>query len=251
MAAQQLNVDVISNNIANMNTTGFKRSRAEFQDLVYLNMQRSGGATSADGTLKPVGINIGLGVRAAGVSALYTQGNFQQTGNDLDLGIDGKGFFVINMPDGTQSYTRAGNFQRNAEGLIVTTDGYEVSPGITIPENTISVEVSPEGQVMAFQDGQAAPVELGQITLATFVNEVGLEEIGRNLVVETAASGAPVELTPGEIGAGIIRHGFVESSNVDIVSEITALITAQRSYEMNSKVVETSDQMLSTASNMR
>jgi flagellar basal-body rod protein FlgG len=251
MSAQQTNVDVISNNIANMNTTGFKRSRAEFQDLLYQSERRQGSLTSTEGNVKPVGVDVGLGVRAAGIVPLRTQGALTATDNQYDVAIDGKGFFTVNMPDGTQAYTRAGSFQLSPEGMLVTNEGYEVAPGIAVPEGTVKLEINDQGLVMAYVNGEVEPEELGQITLSTFTNETGLRSIGGNLLEQTVASGDPIAVNPGDPGAGIIRHGYVENSNVNIVQEITALISAQRAYEMNSKVVETADQMMSTASQMR
>ncbi len=246
MAAQQLNVEVIANNIANLNTTGFKRQRAEFQDLLY-QTERRGGATSSDtGTIVPVGVQIGLGVKAAAVYRISTQGNLTQTSNPLDVAIQGRGFFQILQPDGVVAYTRAGSFQLSPTGQIVTADGFVVQPGITLPQNTLSVTVNASGQVQAQVAGQTNPQTVGQLQLANFANEAGLEALGNNLFLETQASGTPVTGNPGTTGFGTINQGLLETSNVDIVSEITNLITAQRAYEMNSKVIQTSDQMTST-----
>lgn len=246
MAAQQTNVEVIANNIANLNTTGFKRQRAEFQDLLYQNLRR-GGATSSDtGTIVPVGVQIGLGVKTAAVYRITTQGNLTQTTNPLDLAIQGRGFFQILQPDGTTAFTRAGSFQLSPTGQIVTADGFVVLPGITVPQNTTGITVNPSGQVLAQVAGQTTPQVVGQIQLANFANEAGLEALGGNLFAETPAAGAPVIGNPGSIGFGMLNQGLLETSNVDIVSEITSLITAQRAYEMNSKVIQTSDQMSST-----
>ncbi len=249
MMAQQTNVDLISNNLANMNTTGYKKRVGHFEDLIYQSHVRQGAATSADGTLKPVGVDIGLGVNTAGVGRILTQGALTQTDNDLSLAIDGKGYFIINMPDGTQAYTRDGSFKLSPEGALVTNEGYELDPGINIPQEATDVEINQEGLVTAFVNN--APVELGQIQIATFVNEMGMRTIGGNLLKETAASGEAEILIPDEPGAGRIRQGFLENSNVDAVDQITKLISAQRAYEMNSKAVEAADQMMSTASNMR
>ncbi len=251
MKAQQTNVDTISNNIANMNTTGFKKMRAEFTDLIYQSEQRQGGLTSEAGTVKPVGVDVGLGVKTTGIARVSTQGSLKATDNDYDLAIDGKGYFTVNMPDGGQAYTRAGAFQLSPEGMIVTNNGYEVAPGINVPENTVDLEVNEEGLVMAFVDDEIEPVEIGQLNLVTFTNEAGLKNVGDNLLVQTPASGDPIAGNPGEDGLGIIRHGYVENSNVDIIQEITSLISAQRAYEMNSKVVETADQMMTTATQIR
>src|SRR5579863_1237992 len=246
MAAQQLNVEVIANNIANLNTTGFKRQRAEFQDLLYQN-QRRGGATSSDsGTIVPVGVQIGLGVKTAAVYRITTQGNLIQTSNPLDLAVQGRGFFQILQPDGTTAFTRSGSFQLSPTGQIVTADGFVVQPGITIPQNTLGVTVNASGQVQAQIAGQVNPQTVGQLQLANFANEAGLEALGNNLFLETQASGTPVTGNPGLVGFGTINQGLLETSNVDIVSEITNLITAQRAYEMNSKVIQTSDQMTQT-----
>ena len=251
MAAQQTNVEVISNNIANMNTTGFKRSRAEFQDLLYQSEKREGTLTSATGTVAPAGVDIGLGVQTAAVVRLNTQGSLTNTNNQLDMALDGKGYFVVNMPNGEQAYTRAGSFQLSPEGTIVTVDGYEVDPGMTVPENTRDIQINAEGMVMAFVGNDMEPVELGQMTVATFVNETGLKPIGDSLFLAGSASGEAQLTTAGQPGVGQIRQGYVEASNVNVIQEITTLISAQRAYEMNSKVVESADQMMQTATNIR
>lgn len=246
MMAQQTNVEVIANNIANQNTTGFKRQRAEFQDLLY-QTERRGGATSSDtGTIVPVGVQIGIGVKTAAVYRITTQGNLTQTSNPLDLAIQGRGFFQILQPDGTTAYTRAGSFQLSPTGEIVTTDGFVVQPGITIPQNTLSIAINSSGQVQALVAGQTQPQTVGQLQLANFPNEAGLEALGNNLFLETPASGQPTTGNPGSTGFGTLNQGLLETSNVDIVSEITNLITAQRAYEMNSKVIQSTDQMMST-----
>ncbi|NDV50769.1 flagellar basal-body rod protein FlgG [Salipiger sp. PrR003] len=251
MQAQQFNVEVTSNNIANMNTTGFKTRRAEFQDLMYQSQDRSGSLTSNSGTIRPVGVDVGLGVRAAGVTRIGTQGSLANTDNKLDLAIDGQGLFQVNMPDGTTAYTRAGAFQLSPEGMIVTNEGHEVAPGIAVPENTVDIEINQQGVVMAYVGNDTEPQELGQLTIATFTNEAGLKALGGNLLQETPASGAAINGEPGEPGFGRLMQGYVEQSNVSTIQEITKLISAQRAYEMNSKVVETADQMMSTSSNMR
>jgi len=246
MSAQQTYVEVTANNIANLNTTAFKRQRPEFQDLLYQN-ERRGGATSSDtGTIVPVGVQIGIGVKTAAVYRITTQGNLTQTSNPLDLAIQGRGFFQILQPDGTTAYTRAGSFQLSPTGEIVTADGFIVQPGITLPQNTLGVTINPSGQVLAQVAGQTTPQTVGQLQLANFANEAGLEALGSNLFVETPASGSPVTGNPGAVGFGTLNQGLLETSNVDVVSEITNLITAQRAYEMNSKVIQTSDQMMST-----
>ncbi len=251
MQAQQTNVDVISNNIANANTTGFKSSRAAFQDLVYQTMQREGALTSEQGTARPTGIDVGLGVQAAGTVRLNTQGGLIATENQLDLAIDGRGYFSVNLPDGTQAYTRDGSFQLSAEGQIVTLQGFEVDPGITVPENTVNIEISENGTIMAYVEADPAPVELGRLNMATFTNEGGLKPLGDNLMIATTASGDPLAANPGDPGVGILRQGYLEGSNVNIIQQITDLISAQRAYEMNSKAIETADQMMSTANQIK
>lgn len=251
MLAQQTNVDVISNNIANMNTTSFKRQRAEFQDLLYQQVARPGAATSEDGTKVPAGIQIGAGVRTGGVYRIVEQGALTNTGNRYDLAIDGLGYFQIMMPSGELGYTRAGSFQLSDQGELVTNDGYRVQPDIAIPQGTTDVIVSKTGQVQVKLAGQPELQIVGQLELATFVNEAGLEAIGSNLFLETAASGRPTVSNPGQPSFGTLTQGFLEASNVNPVSEITALITAQRAYEMNSRVVKAADEMLATSSSLR
>jgi flagellar basal-body rod protein FlgG len=251
MLAQQTNVDVIANNIANANTTGFKSGRAAFQDLIYQTQIQEGAATSTQGTSRPVGLNIGLGVQGAGVVRLNTQGALTQTENQFDLAVSGRGFFVVTRPDGSQAYTRAGSFQLSPEGQIVTLDGFDVDPGINVPSNASSVVVSPQGVVSAFLDNDSTPTELGQLTLATFVNEAGLKPIGNNLLEQTSASGEASVVTPGDAGVGEIAQGYLENANVNIVAQITDLIQAQRAYEMNSRSIETADQMLQTANQIK
>lgn len=251
MSAQQTNVEVISNNIANMNTVGFKKQRAEFQDLLYQNVERMGAQSSATGTVVPTGVQIGLGVKTGSVYRILTQGSATLTDNPYDLAVQGKGYFQILMPSGETAYTRAGNFEVNNEGKIVTPDGYELQPSITVPQGTTIVTISKTGQVQATSVGQAAPSVVGQIQLASFFNEAGLDAIGDNLFLESGASGAPNIANPGEPGFGTLLQGYTEASNVDAVSEITALIVAQRAYEMNSKVITTADEMLSVAAQLR
>lgn len=251
MAAQQLNVEVISNNIANMNTVGFKRQRAEFQDLLYQNVERMGGSSSAQGTVVPTGIQIGAGVKAGSVYRITQQGAPTQTGNRLDLAIDGKGYFQITMPSGETAYTRAGNFSVNGEGQVVTDDGYALEPAISIPQDAIDVFISKAGEVQVIQSGQTEPTVVGQIEIATFFNEAGLEAIGDNLLLETSASGPATPGAPGEPGFGQLLQGYTEASNVDAVSEISALIIAQRAYEMNSKVISTADEMMSVSAQVK
>ncbi len=251
MLAQQTNVDVISNNIANANTTGFKARRAAFQDLIYENMQREGTQTGQGGSARPTGVDIGLGVQTSGVVRLNTQGGLAQTGNQTDLAIDGRGYFTVMLPDGGQAYTRDGALQLSAEGQLVTLQGHEVDPGIVVPENTVNLEIAEDGTVQAFVENDPIPVEIGRLTLTTFVNESGLRALGDNLMQATVASGDPIPANPGDPGVGVLRQGHLENSNVNIIQQITDLIQAQRAYEMNSKSIETADQMLSTANQIR
>ena len=251
MAAQQLNVEVISNNIANMNTVGFKRQRAEFQDLLYQNVERMGAQSSTQGTVVPTGIQIGSGVKAGSVYRITDQGSPNRTGNTYDIAIQGKGYFQITLPSGELAYTRAGNFTVNGEGQLVTDDGYAVEPAIAIPQDMVDVTISKSGQVQVKTEGQPEPQVVGQLELATFFNEAGLEAIGDNLLLETAASGPATVGAPGEVGYGTLLQHYTESSNVDAVSEITALIVAQRAYEMNSKVITTADEMLSVSTQLK
>lgn len=251
MLAQQRNVEVISNNIANLNTVGFKRQRAEFQDLLYQTLERPGAISSETGTTVPNGIQIGTGVKTGSVYRIVEQGNVTSTGNDFDLAISGKGLFRVLLPDGEEAYTRAGNFAVSAEGQIVTEDGYEVSPGVTVPDDAIDIAISEDGTVQARIAGEQDLRELGQLELVTFFNESGLEAIGDNLLLETSASGDPIIGNPGDQGFGTILQGFVETSNVDPVQEITSLIAAQRAYEMNARVIETADEMLSVNANLQ
>ena len=251
MAAQQLNVEVISNNIANMNTVGFKRQRAEFQDLLYQTLVRAGTQSSSQGTVVPTGVQIGAGVRAGATYRITTQGSLTRTDNRYDLAIDGRGFFQVLMPSGETAYTRAGNFSVNDQGQLVTQDGYQVQPAISIPQDATDVTISPTGQVQVTQPGNAVPNVVGQLELASFMNEGGLSAQGGNLYLQTGASGAPTTGTPGQQGVGVLDQGYTEASNVDPVSEITALIVAQRAYEMNSKVISTADNMLQTANQVK
>ena len=251
MLAQQLNVEVISNNIANMNTTGFKRQRAEFQDLLYQDLRRVGSTSSDTGTIVPAGIQLGLGVQPAAVYRIAEQGTMRLTGNTFDLAISGEGHFLVELPSGETGYTRAGAFQVSADGDLVTPDGFVVEPGITIPNDAISVTINATGQVFANIDGQVAPQQVGQIELATFTNKAGLQSIGDNLLLETPASGSPSVSTPGSAGFGTVEQGVLEGSNVNVVAEITNLITAQRAYEMNSRVIQASDEMMQSVSQLR
>lgn len=251
MMAQQLNVEVISNNIANMNTVGFKRQRAEFQDLLYQNIERMGAQSSAAGTVVPTGIQIGSGVKAGSVYRITEQGSPTSTGNTYDLAINGRGYFQILLPSGDTAYSRAGNFAVNGEGQLVTDDGYTVQPEIAIPQDARDVIISPTGQVQILTAGDPEPQIVGQLELALFFNEAGLEAIGDNLFLETAASGPANAGAPGDVGFGQLMQGYTEASNVDAVSEITSLIVAQRAYEMNSKVISTADEMLAAAAQVK
>ncbi|PCK88807.1 flagellar basal-body rod protein FlgG [Rhizobium sophoriradicis] len=248
MDAQQTNLEVIANNIANINTTGFKRARAEFTDLLYQTERAKGVANRANQAVIPEGANIGLGVQTSAVRNLHLQGELTQTGNDLDVALIGKGFFQIQSTDGTTLYTRAGAFNKNDQGQLVTIDGYEVLPGITIPQGSTELTISRSGEVSVKLPGATDATVLGQLTLADFVNEAGLQPIGDNLFQETAASGEAVVGNPDEEGFGYMKQGYLESSNVDPVKEITELISAQRAYEMNSKVITTADEMASIVS---
>jgi flagellar basal-body rod protein FlgG len=251
MLAQQTNVEVISNNIANLNTTGFKRNRAEFADLLYQTVSRVGSQTSNSNTRLATGVQIGLGVRTAGIYRTHEQGNLTQTSNKYDIAIDGRGFLRVTLPSGEAAYTRAGAFQLSSEGELVTSNGYKVEPGVVVPPNAVDVVISGTGQVQAKLSGEVDYQTVGQLELATFVNEAGLESVGDNLMVESPSSGQPTIAVPGEPGFGILRQGFLETSNVNPVNEITALITAQRAYEMNSKVITAVDQMMSTTNQLR
>lgn len=244
MLAQQLNVEVISNNIANMNTTGFKRQRAEFQDLIYQNLERPGASTSDAGNIDPTGVQVGYGVKAGSVYRITEQGSLTRTDNRWDLAINGRGYFQVLLPDGRTGYTRAGNFSSSPTGQLVTEDGYIVQPEVTVPENALDFSISPSGTVQAIVAGETAPQDLGQLTLATFVNPAGLEAIGDNLLTETAASGPATVANPGSPGIGTVNQNYVEASNVNSVFEISALIIAQRAYEMNSRVISASDEMM-------
>ncbi len=251
MLAQQLNVEIISNNIANLNTTGYKRRRAEFQDLLYQNIERVGANSTAQGTVVPSGIQVGVGVRAAGVYRISSQGSLELTDNPLDIAINGRGFFRVQLPNGDQVYTRAGSFQLDQNGQIVTSEGFQVLPGINVPQEAIDITINQEGEVQVLLDGQINPQVVGQLDLATFANEAGLEAVGSNLLRETQASGPATVATPGTAGFGLIEQGFLERSNVDAVQEITNLISAQRAYELNSRVISTADQMMDSVNSLR
>jgi flagellar basal-body rod protein FlgG len=238
MEAQQTQLDTISHNLANVGTNGFKRGHVVFEDLIYQNL-RQAGAASSDNTQLPTGLQVGLGVRPVATSRIFTQGNLQQTSNNLDIAIKGQGFLQIQQPDGTTAYTRDGSLQVDATGQLVTNAGYLVQPGITVPANAQSVTIAPDGTVSVALPGQATAQSIGQITIASFVNPAGLDPKGQNLWGETAASGAP-----GSNGLGSLQQGYVETSNVNVVEELVAMIQTQRAYELNSKAIQTSDQML-------
>jgi flagellar basal-body rod protein FlgG len=243
MEAQQTQLDTISHNLANVGTNGFKRGHVVFEDLIYQNL-RQAGAASSDQTQLPTGLQVGLGVRPVASSRNFSQGNLQQTSNNLDLAIKGQGFFQIQQPDGTTAYTRDGSLQVDANGQLVTNAGYAVQPGITIPPNAQSITIAADGTVSVALAGQTTPQTVGQLTLASFVNPAGLEPRGQNLWAETAASGAPQAGAPGSNGLGMLQQGVVETSNVNVVEELVAMIQTQRAYELNSKAIQTSDQML-------
>lgn len=251
MMAQELNVEVISHNIANMRTTGFKRYRAEFQDLLYQTMRRQGTLTSESGTMVPTGIQIGSGVKTAATGRIMSQGTLQLTEKETDLAIRGEGFFTVTLPDGRNAYTRDGSFEIDANGQLVTVDGYVLAPGITVPDDTRQITINSEGVVQATTGTESTPTDLGQLEMARFVNKHGLEAIGDNLYLETDASGAPITGTAGSDGLGNIVQSHLELANVNPVSEISDLISAQRAYEMNARVITAADEMLSATSNLR
>jgi flagellar basal-body rod protein FlgG len=250
MMAQELNVQVISNNIANMRTTGYKRQRAEFQDLLYEHVNRVGTQTSSQGNILPAGIELGSGVKTVGTPRLMKQGELTQTSKDYDIAVRGEGFFKITLPDGRTSYTRDGSFELDAQGRLVTAQGNVVQPGITIPQNATSISINSQGQVSVTLPGSTASNQVGQIELAHFINKAGLQSMGDNMYLETPASGAPQNGTPGNDGLGNLQQGYLEQANVEAVSEISDLIAAQRAYEMNAKVITAADQMLSATSNL-
>lgn len=251
MTAQQTRVDVISNNLANMSTTGYNARRADFADLHYQQVTRPGTVSATDGTLLPTGVQIGLGVRPSSVSVVLAQGTPTLTGGDLDVAIEGNGYLEVTLPSGASGYTRDGALHRSPDGLIVTADGYPVVPGITIPADSRSVAINAQGEVYAYFDNQVQPQLLGQLTLADFVNEKGLEAIGSNNFLETTASGAPIVGAPASDGRGTLRQGYLEESTVDPVREVTELIKAQRGYELNAKVITAADQMLAATTQVR
>jgi flagellar basal-body rod protein FlgG len=247
--AQQTQLDVISNNLANVSTAGYKRSRAVFEDLLYQTL-RQPGAQSSQQTQLPTGLTLGTGVKPVATEKIFTQGNLQQTGNPLDVAISGQGFFQVSLPDGTVAYTRDGSLHTDGQGQLVTSSGYPLQPALTIPANAQSVTIGRDGTVTVTQAGQATPTQVGTVQLAMFINPAGLQPQGENLYIETASSGAPTTNTPGSNGAGMLSQGYVETSNVNVVEELVAMIQTQRAYEINSKAVQTSDQMLQRLSQL-
>jgi flagellar basal-body rod protein FlgG len=251
MAAQQMRVDVVSNNLANMSTTGYNARRADFADLHYQQLARPGTISSQNGTILPTGIQLGMGVRPSAVSVVLAQGSLSETGGDLDVAIEGKGYLEITLPSGGAAYTRDGALKRTGDGLLVTSDGFQVAPGITIPSDARSVSINADGEVYAYFNDQVDPQQLGQLNLVGFTNEKGLEAMGSNLFVESQASGPAIVGTPGLDGLGLLRQGYLEESSVDSVREITELIKAQRGYELNAKVITAADQMLATTAQVK
>ncbi len=247
--AQQTQLDVIANNLANVGTAGFKRSRAVFEDLLYQTI-RQPGAQSSQQTQLPTGLTLGTGVKPVASEKVFTQGNLQQTGNQLDLAINGQGFLQVQLPDGSTAYTRDGSLHLDNNGQLVTSSGYPLQPALTVPANAIAVTVARDGTVTVTQPGQATPTQVGTIQLATFINPAGLQSQGENLYIETASSGAPTTNTPGTNGLGTLSQGYVETSNVNVVEELVAMIQTQRAYEINSKSIQTSDQMLARLSQL-
>jgi flagellar basal-body rod protein FlgG len=249
LEAQQTNLDVVTNNLANVSTNGFKKSRAVFEDLLYQNV-RQPGAQSSQQTQLPSGLQIGTGVRAVATERIHTQGNPQQTGNSKDVMINGSGFFQVLMPDGTTAYTRDGSFQTDSNGQLVTSSGYVLQPPITVPSNALSMTVGRDGTVSVTTPGTVAPTQIGSIQVSNFVNPAGLESLGENLYAETGASGTAQANTPGTNGSGVLMQGYVETSNVNVVEEMVNMIQTQRAYEINSKAITTSDQMLQKISQL-
>lgn len=250
MEAQQTNIEVIANNLANANTTGFKRSRADFQELLYQTISQPG-AASSDSTKVPTGIQIGLGSRTASVDKLFTEGDLQQTGNQYDVAIEGNGFFQVTYLNGVTAYTRAGNLKIDADGNLVTSDGFPIEPTITIPPNATNVTIGADGKVSVQQAGQSSATNVGTLELAYFANPAGLQSIGKSLMLPTDASGQAQTGTPGQSGLGTLQQGYVELSNVNVVEEMVGMITAQRTYEINSKVIQSADQMMQVANNVK
>ena len=251
MIAQQTNIDTISNNLANVNTIGFKKIRAEFEDLLYQTLRAPGDSTQAGTGQLPAGLQVGLGARLAATNRLFTQGNVQQTGNPLDLMIEGDGFFQVQLPDGRIAYTRSGNFKNDGEGRLLNNDGYYLPPDISIPDGATDLSVAPDGTVTVMMPGETLPQEIGQIELVRFVNPAGLLPEGKNLFLQSSASGEPVNATPGTEGVGAIVQGALEMSNVQVVEEMVNMIVAQRAYDVNSKAVQASDEMLQVANGLK
>lgn len=251
MSAQQTRVEVISNNLANMNTTGYNARRAEFADLHYQQLSRPGTINAADGTVLPTGVQLGLGVRPVSVTVMLSQGSLSATGGDLDVAIEGDGYLEVTLPNGNAAFTRDGGLKRTGDGLIVTSDGYPVAPNVTIPNDASSISINGEGEIYAYFSDRVDPEFLGQFSMANFANPKGLEALGSNLFAETNASGPALTSTPGEDGLGYLRQGYLEDSSVDAVKEVTDLIQAQRGYELNSKVITAADQMLSAMVQVR
>lgn len=250
MEAQQLNIDIISHNLANVNTTGFKKSRADYQDLLYQEI-KSAGASSSPSTMVPTGIQVGQGVRTVSTEKVFNQGNFKQTENPLDIAIEGEGFFQVSKPDGQLAYTRTGEFKIDSDGRLVTSDGYLIEPQISIPANAMAITISADGIISATQPGMATPTQVGNLELARFINPSGLQPVGKNLYLPTASSGAATTGLPGSEGIGTLAQGFLEMSNVSVVEEMVNMIAAQRAYEINSKSIQTTDEMLQTANAMK
>jgi len=249
MDSQQTNIDVIANNLANVNTSGFKKSRADFQELLYQVSKTPGSSTSAD-TVSPTGIQVGLGSRTAAVQKVFSTGDMMQTENELDLAIEGRGFFQVEMPDGTTAYTRSGALKKDGDGRLTTSEGYLLTPQIVIPENTTSISIGQDGTVDVFLDGESTSTEIGVVELAIFSNESGLRSLGRNLYAETISSGVATTGIPGENGIGTLSQGYLEGSNVSVMEEMVNMIAGQRAYEVNSKAIQTADEMLQMTNNL-
>ena len=249
MSAQQTHLDVISHNLSNVSTTGFKRNNAVFQDLIYQNLRQVGAQATEENQL-PTGLHLGLGVNVVATSRTFTQGSLQQSGNSLDVAINGNGFFEVQLPDGTVGYTRDGSFKLDAQGQVVTSGGLPIAPGITIPADAKSISIGQNGVVSVTTAGNPEPQQVGQLTMSSFINPAGLEPVGQNLYRESAASGAPQQAEPGTNGLGLVKQGFLENSNVNVVEELVNMIQTQRAYEMNSKAIQTSDQMLAKLSQL-
>lgn len=250
MVSQQFNVEVISNNLANVNTTAFKKDRVDFEDLLYQRMLMAGTPTSGDAVI-PTGIQVGLGVNVVATQKLFEQGSLKRTANPLDISIEGDGFFRVELPDGTTAYTRDGSFKLNGEGQVVTSNGDLLADNITIPEDATAILITIDGTVSVQQAGQIEPQQVGNLTLAKFINPAGLNALGRNMFTETTASGAPIQAQPATEGLGTVRQGFLEQSNVQVVESMVDMITAQRAYEVNSRSIQTSDAMLQTAAGLK